>query len=993
MPRSTSQTSPGTETSCASANTLPPIHALEACELSRGQESFSDPALRSFASPRVQRMIKQTKKKPSKSELRQSAAASGSLNGRRGSFDTASTSPSVSSFDKTGKLEEAQLELAGCEDTLRKQEHHVEAVRRRVLRDIVDERLRALEDMGKGLEKAAKRGLIELQTYLHDGGESQELGPGKVFERTVELTFRDLAHPAPFDTRERKPYTPSLESESPSLAPSNSASQNGRDHSDDEDDHHRRQASAASSIRNPKAKKSRGLASVIESSGDSSDDDNANLQVVENKPRGQSDVGARQRTLSAPAPSAPNGNATGSIRRLTAPKLGMTPPPAPSASWNNRRGAGGDSSDDSSDSGTLRGATRSTNRKSQSDIGVGGRNTSIKRKTSRRGGSPASSIYGGSDGGSIRKKRGFFASFKHFFVGNSNDRRTGAGGKRSGSPDSMQRSGAIQWSTRTDRNIRKGGTGGLLAGSTNTANDSSDEDDRRTARGSARPANLVAVTNVGRTAGKKGASAGGQDQWIVEQPGGPVSSRPGVKRSSSSKSTLKTSSLIVNPTWGGSSSKKASSSDVSPASKPLSTKPAPSKATLPAAGSAPVSRSNTVKSSKSTKTLKSSSSKTAGPSTSASASPLMTTSAPPAALSTNGPKRSISTPAVARGKGNENGDLTGPSLMTLVEIKAPKSNNPSAGLTLPRAPGSSIIPSTLTLPSSEPSPSSLPQPRTKSSNPDLRRQSSYTPSGASSNNTSRPHSSYANTSQAAGVSTSPDPHHSPNHRLSSPPPRSAMKGKGGSVTSSTGSSNGTLLQNSPHPPMPQLVTAKAPSPMAQVVSNGNGKDSDADSVYETGLEDNDGKSDDDGEATDTGRPGPGPGYNLGAPIASAPAAASPGPQETLTVSDSPVVRRKSVRMDVPPTPDADQRQDPMSRASPRGPRVPSKSTSSPAPAAPVSSYEPGAWSTRIGAADSSDSDQDESEYAIARRAMQRATRKFEGAGKARDGREKGKGRA
>jgi hypothetical protein len=122
-------------------------------------------------------MIKQTKKKPSKSELRQSAAASGSLNGRRGSFDTfsAASSPSVSSFDKTGKLEEAQLELAGCEDTLRKQELLVEATRRRVLRDIVDQRLRAVEDMGRGLEKAAKRGLIELQTYLSEGGESLSL--------------------------------------------------------------------------------------------------------------------------------------------------------------------------------------------------------------------------------------------------------------------------------------------------------------------------------------------------------------------------------------------------------------------------------------------------------------------------------------------------------------------------------------------------------------------------------------------------------------------------------------------------------------------------------------------------------------------------------------------------------------------------------------------------------------------------------------------------
>jgi hypothetical protein len=108
-------------------------------------------------------MIKQTKKKPSKSELRnQAAQGSGSSHNP--------SSPSTSSYDKGGKLEEAQLELAGCEDTLRKEEAHVEGVRRTVLREILENRLRAMAAMGHATERAAQRALVELHTYLADGG-------------------------------------------------------------------------------------------------------------------------------------------------------------------------------------------------------------------------------------------------------------------------------------------------------------------------------------------------------------------------------------------------------------------------------------------------------------------------------------------------------------------------------------------------------------------------------------------------------------------------------------------------------------------------------------------------------------------------------------------------------------------------------------------------------------------------------------------------------
>lgn len=131
----------------------------------------------------VARMIKQTKKKPSKSELRKSASASGegssSLFGRRGSNDmpTSPSSPSIASSSvasntTAGKMEEAQAELAGCENSLRREEAAVEDVRRRVLRDITEDRLRAMAAMGKSVEAAAQRALVELHTYLSEGGGS-----------------------------------------------------------------------------------------------------------------------------------------------------------------------------------------------------------------------------------------------------------------------------------------------------------------------------------------------------------------------------------------------------------------------------------------------------------------------------------------------------------------------------------------------------------------------------------------------------------------------------------------------------------------------------------------------------------------------------------------------------------------------------------------------------------------------------------------------------
>jgi hypothetical protein len=117
---------------------------------------------------RVQRMIKQTKKKPSKSELRASAAAAAPSRGG----SSLPSSSSVGSFDRAGRLEEAQLELSGCEDALRKEEAHVEEVRRRVLKECVELRLEAMEAAGRSWMEGAKRAGVEIMTYLSEGGES-----------------------------------------------------------------------------------------------------------------------------------------------------------------------------------------------------------------------------------------------------------------------------------------------------------------------------------------------------------------------------------------------------------------------------------------------------------------------------------------------------------------------------------------------------------------------------------------------------------------------------------------------------------------------------------------------------------------------------------------------------------------------------------------------------------------------------------------------------
>lgn len=112
-------------------------------------------------------MIKQTKKKPSKSELRASAAAAAPSRGG----SSLPSSSSVGSFDRAGRLEEAQLELSGCEDALRKEEVHVEEVRRRVLKECVELRLEAMEAAGRSWMEGAKRAGVEIMTYLAEGGE------------------------------------------------------------------------------------------------------------------------------------------------------------------------------------------------------------------------------------------------------------------------------------------------------------------------------------------------------------------------------------------------------------------------------------------------------------------------------------------------------------------------------------------------------------------------------------------------------------------------------------------------------------------------------------------------------------------------------------------------------------------------------------------------------------------------------------------------------
>jgi len=703
------------------------------------------------------------------------------------------------------------------------------------------------------------------------------------------------------------------------------------------------------------------------------------------------------------------------------------PPPAPSSTWNSRASArakpiaqpkaayGGDDSD-SSDAGTLRGS--SSRRRATSDVGrsnTGSRRGPLNRRTSNASSVSTSMRSDGSGGGGKqRKKGGFMSAIKALFAPRDKEAlRRGSDAGRPGSPDSMQHY-TSSWSTRTDRNVRRsgggsevgtaasGGGGGLSWGRKKSrlgagGNDSSSDDD-----GPSRSAALVAVTNVGRTAGKKGEASGRTGEWMVE-PVGAV--RPGMKRSSSSRSTIK----------AGSSDKKDKRQSMIdfPASSASGSKPASAigssaKPKVRAQASSDVGQATGLKASKSSATLKAKRSESelgiGGKVT--TAPPGVKRSSSSSAVPATGVKKSTTTAnGKATGATAPKKDAGPAPLPTLVSVSAPRSVNPSSSLTLPSAPGSSIVPSasfaTPRPPKSASSAALSPQAADTSSS-SMKRSSTFSTGGGAAGSgaaTPRPLS----VASAIKSDKAENFAHSPAHRTASPPPRSALR-----QPRSMGDLKPSTLGQ---PPVLSVPTAPPPPSAFQAPSPAPATGGDEESVYETGLEDN--ASDDDGNETDRGGP---QGVSLGkqlngltpdSQLASPPGSHNGGGSNLSsstangtavnangTDTGATVTRRKSVRIEgVPPSP-----------ATESPPRQPKPGNYQPPAekyfdgAVPVDVSGPSAWTSRIkasdgeagsnvwGGPDSSDEDPDEGEYAMAKRAMQRAARKAEKA------KAKGKGR-
>lgn len=206
-----------------------------------------------------------------------------------------------------------------------------------------------------------------------------------------------------------------------------------------------------------------------------------------------------------------------------------------------------------------------------------------------------------------------------------------------------------------------------------------------------------------------------------------------------------------------------------------------------------------------------------------------------------------------------------------------------------------------------------------------------------------------------------------------------------------------------------MINATAPPPVSLQVPQPKPTADDAASIYETGVEDND--EDDGGAGSDSTALNH---LNLGGVVSGPTIQKAPSVASTVSTALDPGAgggggekpqRRKSVRMAVPPSP--------MTEFPPASPAKSTRSannTGSYMPSQPTGSVVSsaaggsngarggGAWNSKIGssggwgAPDSSDDeDEDETDYAVARRAMERAQRHWDKAGK--DKKSKGKERS
>lgn len=380
----------------------------------------------------VTRLIKQTKTRPTKSDIKDMASNLTrdydimSSQGSTYSFssDQSTSHPGGANKEnkRATKLKEAQAEYLGCEEHLRGLEVRIESERNKVMYRGLEERFRAMEVVGHMWLAQARRGLEDL-------------------EKLPELPYNA------FD----------LESNG-SLAPSQSASQVGYDEAGV---HSPKRASGRQivSLHGPRGPGSidGSIAEEDEGAGGSSDDEPAGQFVVhENKQRQSVANGHGHSTApSKPSPLA----ASYSPQRSSFPDTGRGP-------------AGRKANSEMGAPSAYAPPPRNSLRRTVSD----------DRNSPRRAGSDTSSVR-------TVKRKGFFASIARFFKGPKPHKKRGERdhGSTHGAVttygDSGRSSGKAGWSTRTDDNLKRAST--FQAGRRTRSESSSDDE----------PPNLVSVAN------------------------------------------------------------------------------------------------------------------------------------------------------------------------------------------------------------------------------------------------------------------------------------------------------------------------------------------------------------------------------------------------------------------------------------------------------------------------------------------------------------------
>ncbi|KAF8329801.1 uncharacterized protein EI90DRAFT_3125065 [Cantharellus anzutake] len=363
----------------------------------------------------VTRLIKASNKKPTRDSVIHSPSPTGSQ-------VSLGTMGSNNKSAQQERLNSAQVELRACEAQLSHKQRELEQLRSLVIRDGLEARCMALIQLGSALSESGGQGIRALRD---DYPEAAADG----YHQNITVTS-ELYHDFP------RPSSPTAASDT-SLAPSQSASQSG------------------SGLRNqptfslvPLAaahRRSTRMEHVAEE-GESSGSEVGDLQVVENPPR--TSEGPPIEQSSQPVP----------LGRLSTQSAFTTSPSSTNRPYNflmtHVRLGSMPHRDHSSDVGVLPNAARR-----------------------RDSGSASSRDVVASDGG--RRRRGFFGAVAGLFKSRKNGH-----GHEAGRGHQQNHTGSSNWKTRTDKNVADMRANGVV-GSNNLDDHSSDEEHQ----------NLVVVSN------------------------------------------------------------------------------------------------------------------------------------------------------------------------------------------------------------------------------------------------------------------------------------------------------------------------------------------------------------------------------------------------------------------------------------------------------------------------------------------------------------------